>query len=327
MVKYIVKRLLLMIPILLGISFMVLILIDITPGDPARLILGTQATQEQVDELREDMGLNDPLIVRYCRFVWGVMRGDLGKSYTNSRSVWTEMMQRFPYTLLISGMSLVLSVIIGVPLGVYAATHQYTWKDNAAIIASLFCVSMPGFWFALILVQIFCVKWQLLPPSGIESWKGWILPTISLALGYAAGISRQMRSSMLEVIRQDYITTARAKGQTENKVLYRHALKNALIPIIMTVGSIFGMSLGGALIAEVIFSVPGLGSYTLSGLTQRDYPVIQGSVLFLSALFSIVILLIDVMFAFIDPRIRSQYVRKKRRETKIEIEAEVKVEA
>jgi peptide/nickel transport system permease protein len=327
MIKYIVKRLLLMIPILLGISFIVLILIDITPGDPARLILGTQATQEQVDELRENMGLNDPLAVRYVRFVWGVMRGDLGKSYTNSRSVWTEMMQRFPYTLLISGMSLILSVIIGIPLGVYAATHQYTWKDNAAIIASLFCVSMPGFWFALILVQIFCVKWQLLPPSGIENWKGWILPTISLALGYAAGISRQMRSSMLEVIRQDYITTARSKGQTENKVLYRHALKNALIPIIMTVGSIFGMSLGGALIAEVIFSVPGLGSYTLSGLTQRDYPVIQGSVLFLSALFSIVILLIDVMFAFIDPRIRSQYVRKKKRETKVEIEAELKMEA
>jgi peptide/nickel transport system permease protein len=297
---------------------MVLILIDITPGDPARLILGSQATQEQVDELRESMGLNDPLLVRYVRFVGNTVRGDLGKSYTNSRSVWTEMMQRFPYTLLISGMSLVLSVVIGVPLGVYAATHQYTWKDNGAIIASLFCVSMPGFWFALILVQIFCVKWRLLPPSGIESWKGWILPTVSLAVGYAAGISRQMRSSMLEVIRQDYITTARAKGQTENKVLYRHALKNALIPIIMTVGSIFGMSLGGALIAEVIFSVPGLGSYTLSGLTQRDYPVIQGSVLFLSAIFSVVILLIDVMFAFIDPRIRSQYVRKKRREVKTE---------
>jgi peptide/nickel transport system permease protein len=321
-IKYIVKRLLLMIPILLGISFMVLILIDITPGDPARLILGTQATPEQVEALREEMGLNDPLVVRYFRFIWGVLRGDLGKSYTNSRNVWAEMMQRFPYTLLMSGMSLVLSVIIGVPLGVYAATHQYTWKDNAAIIVSLFCVSMPAFWFALILVQIFCVKWQLLPPSGIETWKGWILPTVSLALGYAAGISRQMRSSMLEVIRQDYITTARAKGQTENKVLYRHALKNALIPIVMTVGSIFGMSLGGALIAEVIFSVPGLGSYTLSGLTQRDYPVIQGSVLFLSALFSIVILLIDVMFAFIDPRIRSQYVRKRKREVKIETSEE-----
>jgi len=322
MIRYIVKRLLLMIPILLGISFIVLILIDITPGDPARLILGTQATEEQVAELRESMGLNRPIYVRFIDFVGNVVKGDLGKSYTNSRSVWTEMMQRFPYTLLIAGLSCILSVVIGVPLGVYAATHQYTWKDNAAIVASLFCVSMPSFWFALILVQLFAVKWRLLPPSGIESWKGWILPTVSLALGYAAGISRQMRSSMLEVIRQDYITTIRAKGQSERKVLYRHALPNALIPIIMTVGSMFGMSLGGALIAEVIFSVPGLGSYTLSGLTQRDYPVIQGSVLFLSAIFSIVILLIDVAFAFIDPRIRSQYVRKKRRVVKAEISEE-----
>ncbi|MDR3148635.1 MAG: ABC transporter permease [Oscillospiraceae bacterium] len=324
MAKYIIKRLLMMIPILLGISFLVILLIDITPGDPARLILGTQATPQQVAELRDKMGLNDPMMVRYFRFIGGVLKGDFGNSFSNSRSVWTEMMQRFPYTLLISGLSLILSVLIGVPLGVYAATHQYTWKDNAAIVASLFCVSMPSFWFALILVQVFCVKLGWLPPSGIEKWQGWILPTISLALGYAAGISRQMRSSMLEVIRQDYITTARAKGQTENKVLYRHALKNALIPIIMTVGSIFGMSLGGALIAEVIFSVPGLGSYTLSGLTQRDYPVIQGSVLFLSALFSVVILLIDIMFAFIDPRIRSQYVvRKKKYEMKIEGKEEV----
>jgi peptide/nickel transport system permease protein len=172
---------------------------------------------------------------------------------------------------------------------------------------------MPAFWFALLLVQFFCVQFRLLPPSGIEKWQGWILPVVSLALGYAAMVARQMRSSMLEVIRQDYITTARAKGQTERVVLYRHALKNALIPVVMVVGSIFGMSLGGALIAEVIFSIPGLGNYTLTGLTNRDYPVIQGSVLFLSALFSLVILLVDIVFAFIDPRIRSQYVGKKKR--------------
>ena len=206
-----------------------------------------------------------------------------------------------------------LSIIIGIPLGVYAATNQYSWKDNLAIIASLFCVSMPAFWFALLLIQLFAVKHRILPMAGIEQWQGWILPVVSLALGYASVIARQMRSNMLEVIRQDYIITARAKGLSEHKVLYRHALKNALIPVIMTVGSMFGMSLGGALISEVIFSIPGLGNYTLTGLVNRDYPVIQGSVLFLSALFSIVILLIDIVFAFIDPRIRSQYVRAKRR--------------
>jgi len=313
LLKYIIKRLFIMIPILLGISFIVLILIDITPGDPARIILGTQATEEEVQEVRDELGLNDSLAVRYFRFVGGIMRGDFGKSYTNRRDVWSEMMQRFPYTLVLALFSVVLAVVIGIPLGVYAATHQYTWKDNAAIVASLFCVSMPAFWFALILVQIVSVRLGWLPPSGIETWTGWILPVVSLALGYAAMISRQMRSSLLEVIRQDYITTARAKGQSERKVLYRHALKNALIPVVMSVGSLFGIALGGALIAEVIFSLPGLGSYTLSGLTQRDYPIIQGSVLFLSAVFSIVILLIDIVFAFIDPRIRSQYVRKRKR--------------
>ncbi|MDR2357320.1 MAG: ABC transporter permease [Oscillospiraceae bacterium] len=315
MTKYITKRLLLMIPILLGISFIVLILIDITPGDPARMVAGHTATQEQYDQVRADLQLDDPLLVRYGRFVWNVLRGDFGTSFFNKRPVWTEMMQRFPYTLLMSGMSLVLAAIVGIVLGVYAATHQYTWKDNAAIIASLFCVSMPAFWFALLLVQLFSVKLGWLPPLGIKDWTGWVLPTVSLALGYAAMIARQMRSSMLEVIRQDYITTARAKGQSERVVRYRHALKNAMIPVVMTIGSIFGMSLGGALIAEVIFSIPGLGDYTLKALTNRDYPAIQGSVLFLSALFSIVILLIDIAFAFIDPRIRSQYARK-RKQTK-----------
>jgi peptide/nickel transport system permease protein len=311
--RYIGKRLLLMIPILLGISLIVLVLIDITPGDPARIIAGSTATEEEYEQIREDLGLNDPLIVRYTRFIANSLRGNLGKSFITKRAVWPDMMDRFPYTLLLAVLSTVLSIIIGIPLGVYAATNQYSWKDNLAIIASLFCVSMPAFWFALLLIQLFAVKHRILPMAGIEQWQGWILPVVSLALGYASVIARQMRSNMLEVIRQDYIITARAKGLSEHKVLYRHALKNALIPVIMTVGSMFGMSLGGALISEVIFSIPGLGNYTLTGLVNRDYPVIQGSVLFLSALFSIVILLIDIVFAFIDPRIRSQYVRAKRR--------------
>ena len=313
MTRYILKRLVMMIPILLGISLIVLILIDITPGDPARLIAGSTASEEEYLQVRADLRLDDAFVVRYARFITGVLKGDFGKSFTTKRDVWSDMMQRFPYTLMIVCLSLVLSICIGIPLGIYAATHQYSWKDNAAIIASLFCVSMPAFWFALILVQLFAVKFRLLPAAGVETWQGWILPTISLALGYAAVIARQMRSNVLEVIRQDYITTARAKGQTETVVLYRHALKNAMIPVIMIIGSIFGLSLGGALIAEVIFSVPGLGNYTLTGLTNRDYPVIQGSVLFLSTLFCIVILLVDLVFAFIDPRIRSQYIKTKRR--------------
>ena len=314
MIRYIVKRLLMMIPILLGISLVVLLLIDITPGDPVRLMMGMAASEEEVEQAREDLGLNDPLPVRYVRFLWGVLNGNLGYSYTNNRAVVSEISQRFPYTLMLVCLSTILAIIIGIPLGIYAATHQYTWRDNAAIFISLLCVSMPSFWFALILIQLLCVHLRILPISGVQTWQGWILPSISLSLGFAAVIARQMRSSMLEVISQDFITTARAKGQSERIVLYRHALKNALIPVIMTIGSIFGLSLGGALIAEVIYSVPGLGQYTLTGLTSRDYPVIQGSVLFLSTVFSIVILLVDIIFAFVDPRIRSQYMRRKSKE-------------
>lgn len=302
-----------MIPILLGISLITLILIDITPGEPERMVLGAGAiaTEEQLEAVREELGLNDPFLVRYVRFIYNALKGDFGISYATKRAVAGEIFQRFPYTLLISGLSVALAVIIGIPLGVYAATHQYTWKDNAAIVLSLICVSMPGFWFALILVRLFAVQLRWLPPAGIDSWKGWILPVVSLALGYTAMVSRQMRSSFLEVIRQDYITTARAKGQTEGKVLSRHALKNALIVVVMTVGSMFGTALGGALIAEVIFSVPGIGQYLFSGLSNIDYPVIQGCVLFISVIFSFVILIVDLIFAFIDPRIRSQYSAKK----------------
>ena len=315
--RFIIKRLLLMIPTLLGITLIVLFFITLTPGDPARLLLGDQVSEEEVEQLREEMGLNDPFHVRYAKYIINILRGDFGKSYRTKRPVLGEILQRYPYSLMLVSISMGLAICLGIPIGIFAATHQYTWKDNAAIFGSLFCVSMPSFWFALMLIQLLCVKLNLLPPSGIEQWQGWILPAFTASLSYAATIARQTRSNLLEVIRQDYITTARAKGQTEMKVLYRHALKNALIPVIMVVGSIFGIAMGGSMISEVIFSIPGLGSYTLAGLTGRDYPVIQTSVLFMSTLFAIVLLLIDVVFALIDPRIRSQYAGKKKSKSSV----------
>ena len=318
MLRYVFRRLLLMIPTLIGITIIVQLFIMITPGDPVRLMLGTQYGQEEIDAMREELGLNDPFAVRYFNYLANLLKGDFGRSYRTKAPALQEILSRFPYSLMLVFIAMILSLCIGIPLGIYAATHQYSWKDNAAILGSLFCVSMPGFWFALMLIQLFCVKLGWLPASGVDTWQGWILPAITLALAYAATIARQMRSNLLEVIRQDYITTARAKGQSENKVLYRHALKNAIIPVIMIVGSIFGMALGGSMISEVIFSMPGLGSYTLSALSSRDYPVIQTSVLFLSTLFAIVLLLIDIVFALVDPRIRAQYARKK---TKVQKEA------
>ena len=313
MLRFIIKRLLLMIPTLLGITFIVLLFITMSPGDPARLVLGTQVSEEEIEALREEMGLNDSLPVRYANYITNMFKGDFGRSFRTKRPVFNEILQRFPYTLRLVFISLALALCIGIPLGIYAATHQYSWKDNLAIFLSLFCVSMPGFWFALMLIQVLAIKLSLLPTSGIDNWTGWVLPAVTAALGFAASIARQMRSSLLEVIRQDYITTARAKGQSEGKVLYRHALKNAVIPVIMVVGGMFGMAMGGSMISEVIFSIPGLGAYTLSALQARDYPVIQTSVFFMSTLFAIVLLLIDVAFAIVDPRIRAQYSRKKKK--------------
>lgn len=316
MLKYIGKRLLALIPTLLVITIVVQLFIVITPGDPARMMAGTQVSEEEVEALREEMGLNDPFIVRYANYMKSLFAGDFGISYRTKNSVIKDILNRFPYTLLLVFLSMSLSVLIGIPVGIYAATHQYTWKDKASIFLSLFFVSMPAFWFALLLVQWFCVKWKLLPVAGVDNWTGWILPSITTSLCYAASIARQMRSNMLEVIRQDYIVTARAKGQTEGKVLYSHALQNAIIPIIMTIGSLFGMAMGGSLVTEVIFGIPGLGSYTIDALNSRDYPVIQTNVLFLSTLFCIILLLTDIAFAIADPRIRAQYTSKSKKSKK-----------
>ena len=310
MLKYIGKRLLVLIPTLLCITFLVQLFLAITPGDPARLMAGNQASEEEVEALREEMGLNDPVLVRYAHYMINLFQGNLGKSFRTKNPVISEIGERFPYTLLLVFISVILSLLIGIPTGIYAATHQYSWKDNLSILLSLFFVSMPSFWFALLLIQFLCVKLKILPVAGVDSWVGWILPCLTCALAYAASVARQMRSNMLEVIRQDYITTARAKGQTERKVLYKHALRNAIIPIIRTIGGIFGIALGGSMVTESIFGIPGLGSYTISALSARDYPVIQTSVLFLSTLNCLVLLLIDIAFAIVDPRIREQYSGK-----------------
>ena len=313
MAKYIAKRLLMLVPVLLGISLVVLLLIDVTPGDPARMMLGARASQEEVDALREELGLNDPLPVRYVRFLWGVVHGDFGTSLMTKRPVAEEMIERFPYTLTLVAIGTVFSVILGIPIGIFAATHQRTWKDNAAIFLALIAVSMPSFWFALMLIRFFGVQLRWLPLSGVATWKGWVLPCVAMALGLTAIIARQMRSDMLEVLRQDYVTTAKAKGLTNRKVIYRHALKNATIPVIMVIGGIFGSSLGGSLITEVIYSIPGLGQYIMTALNNRDYPVIQSGILIISSLFAVIILLVDVIFALVDPRIRLQYMGKGKR--------------
>lgn len=311
--RYVGKRILLMVPVLMGVTLLIFLLLHFTPGDPARMQLGTLATEEEILAQREKMGLNDPLVVQFGRYLKNLVTDlDLGVSYTSGRPVTTEIFSRYPTTILLAVLSVCVTLIIGIPTGILSAVKQYSWVDNISMTVGLVGISVPNFWLGLMLSLLFALKLRWLPASGFYGPKYWILPALSIGLSSAATIMRMTRSAMLEVIRQDYIRTARAKGQTERMVIIHHALKNALIPIITVVGIQFGVLLGGAMVTEQIFSVPGLGSYLVTAIGQRDYPVIQGGVLVMAFTSGLVNLAIDIIYSFVDPRIKSQYQKKKR---------------
>lgn len=315
MSRYIYKRLLLMIPVVVMVAVLIFTIMYFTPGDPAIIILGPNASLEQLAAKRTELGIDQPYLVQLWNYLKNVfIRFDFGNSFINGRSVSSQIMERFPRTLMIAALSVLLSIVVGVPFGIVASVHQYTWKDNASMFAALIAASMPGFWIAQMMSLLFALKLGWLPATGIDSWRCYILPVVANAIGGIASMARQTRSSMLEVIREDYITTARAKGQIERKVIYHHALRNALIPIVTCAGGAFGFQLGGALVVETVFSIPGLGKYMMDAINQRDYPAIRGTVIFLAIAFSIVMLVVDIMYAFIDPRIKGQYQSKKRRQ-------------
>lgn len=313
MSRYILKRLLLMIPVVVLVAVLIFTIMYFTPGDPAIIILGPNASFEQLAAKRAELGIDQPYIVQLFNYLKNVfIRFDFGNSFINGRSVSSQIMERFPRTLMIATFSVLFSVIVGVPLGIIAAVNQYSWKDNASMFAALIAASMPGFWIAQMMSLLFALKLGWLPATGIGSWKCYILPVVANAIGGVATMARQTRSSMLEVVREDFITTARAKGQAEKKVVYHHALRNALIPIVTCAGGAFGFQLGGALVVETVFSIPGLGKYMMDAISMRDYPAIRGTVIFLAIAFSIVMLAVDILYAFIDPRIKGQYQSKKR---------------
>lgn len=306
--KYIAKRLVMLIPVMLGVSFIVFTLMYLTPGDPAKIMLGESAPKEEVAKLREELGLDDPFLVRYGRYVKdAVVHQDIGRSYTTKRPVTDEIMSRFPSTLKLAGLGVLLAIAIGIPTGIISATKQYSIFDQVSMVAALIGVSMPNFWQGLMLILLFSVKLGWLPASGFTSLKHMILPAITIGTSSAATITRMTRSSMLEVVRQDYIRTARAKGQVESVVINSHALKNALIPILTVIGLQFGGLLGGAVLTESIFSIPGVGRLMVDSIKSRDFPIVQGGVLFIAITFSVINLLVDILYAFVDPRIKSQY--------------------
>ena len=296
-----------MIPIILGVTFIIFYMTYITPGDPAVVVLGEAAPQEAIEALREEMGLNDPFIVRYINYVINMVQGDLGTSFVTRRGVAEEITDRFPTTLMLAFYGTILSIIIGIPLGVLSATKQYSIFDTIATTIGLLGVSIPTFWLGLMMIILFSVNLGWLPPTGLDTWTAWIMPVITLGFFSGAMVMRITRSSMLEVIRQDYIGTARAKGQKESVIIWKHALRNALIPVVTAVGLDFGFLLGGAVITESIFAIPGLGRFMIDSIRTLDFMIIQGGVLFLAIVFSLVNLMVDILYAYIDPRIKSQY--------------------
>ena len=308
MIRYIIKRILLMIPVIWGVVTLIFLINTFAPGDPATQILGTSATEEQKAVLREDLGLNDPTIVQYFTYLKNlVVHGDMGISYSSKQSVSGEIASKFPTTLKLAGFCTIWSILVGVPMGIASAVKRYTWVDNLAMTFALVAVSIPTFWLGIMMIIIFSVKLHWLPSFGVDNPLGWILPTVALSVMSIAQIARTTRSSMLEYLNSDFVRTARAKGQKESVVIFRHMFKNALIPIITVAGGTFGALLGGAVMMEQVFAIPGLGKYMVDAIKANNYPAVRGGVLYLAVVQSIVNLLIDLIYAFIDPRIKASF--------------------
>ena len=309
MVKYILKRLLYLIPVSLLVSLFVFWLLYVTPGDPARNVLGPSATEQQVKDLRAELGLDDPFFVQYGRYLKNmVLKGDLGRSYITRVPVVKEIQSRAGATIRLAFLAITFAVILGIPIGIISAVKQYSIFDNITMIFALIGISMPVFWLGLLLIMLFSVRLGWVPASGFDSPRQWILPAVALGAQSVSVITRQTRSSMLEVIRQDYIRTAKAKGQEDKVIRKKHALANALIPITTVIGTQFGQLMGGALMTEVIFSIPGIGRLMVDSINKRDMPMVMGCVLFVAITFAFVNLIVDILYTFIDPRVKSQYV-------------------
>jgi peptide/nickel transport system permease protein len=332
MLKYIIKRLLLLIPVLFGVSLTVFIVMHVFTTDPTSIILGQHATVEQVEKLRSTLGLNDPLPIQFWNFLKGAVQGDLGESLITHTSVVKEIFARFPATIELAFAAIVIASILGVTIGVISAIKRNSIIDYIGMVTALLGVSMPIFWLGLLFIVFFSVQLKILPVSGriqigfepehvtglymldslltgntdafFDSLKHILLPAAALASYSMAIIARMTRSTMLEIIKQDYIRTARAKGLFEKAVILGHALRNALIPVITVIGLQLGSLLGGAVLTETVFAWPGLGSYTIDAILKSDYPVVQGAVIVLASVFVLVNLLVDLLYAYLDPRIK-----------------------
>lgn len=307
MLKFIRRRIIMMIPVMLGVMLVVFTLMYITPGDPVDAILGDSYTPEAAQQLKDELGLNGGYIQRFVTYVLSLLRGNMGISYITKQPVATLIAQTYPVSMQLAFAAVCLSVSLGIVLGIISAIKQYSLFDNVAMALAMVGNAMPNFWQGLLLILLFALQLKWLPVSGWGGAQFIILPAVTIGTSSAAAIARMTRSSMLEVIRQDYVTTARAKGQTEFNITTKHALRNALIPVITTIGMQFGHLLGGAVLTESIFNIPGMGSMMVAAIRSRNFPVVQGGVLTIALTFSIINLVVDILYAYVDPRIRSQY--------------------
>ncbi len=301
--RYLTRRLLSTVPVLLGVIFVVMLTTSLIPGDPVALMLGQNATPEQVASLREYLGLDRPLPIRYVEYLGHIARGDLGRSIQANRSVFAEIRDVWPNTIKLTLAAIVLAITSGVGVGVLSAMRPYSWLDNIVRVVALVGLSMPIFWLGLVLIYLFGFYLRLLPVGGSGSLKHLLLPAVTLALPSIALIARMTRSSMLEVLGEDYIRTGRAKGLQERRILVRHALRNALIPVVSVIGLQFGQLLGGAVLTETVFAWPGLGRLMVRAIFARDYVLLQGAVLIFALSFVLINLLVDLSYAYLDPRI------------------------
>ena len=308
MAKYILKRILAMIPVMLGVVVIVFTLMYITPGDPVDSILaGDQASPEAREALRVELGLDGGYFERLFRYIGGLFRGDLGIDYITRVSVLDRIKETFPTTITLASSAILVAAIIGIVIGIVSAIKQYSLFDSIGMALAMLGNSMPSFWEGLLLMLLFSLSWNLLPSTGIGSWKHLVMPVIVTGTHAMASIARMTRSSMLEVIRSDFVSTARSKGLKEWLVVIRHALPNALIPIITVVGINFRHLLGGSVIAEAIFGIPGMGTMMVQAITQRNHQVVQGAILISALSLSIINLVVDLLYTAVDPRIKTQY--------------------
>ena len=307
MFRYIMKRILMMIPVLIAVSFVVYFLMDLAPGDIISSMAPQDATEAEIEIMRAELGLNGSLIERYFRYLGNLLRGDMGMSLSLKRPVADVFFERFPATLELALAATVVALAISIPLGIAAATHHRSFLDGFSMVTAMLGLSMPGFWLGLLLILFFSHQLGWLPSGGSGGIVHLILPAIALGAGQAGSLTRITRSSMLDVIRQDYLRTARAKGVSEKMVIRKHALKNALIPIITVFGSTLGNLLGGAVAIETVFSWPGIGRLTVSAINTRDITLATGCIIMFTVLLTVTMLLVDIAYAYVDPRIKAQY--------------------